>query len=396
MKKLIILFSTLLFSCISWTQTSIKFTKPENIYFYSQLSARGGLQYDLNNPDEPLLFSSSSKGQRTRLANQLFFRSKKRLQKGYVRKASISSGCFAFSLDYDPFYSGTNGAGSLQLRLMDNWLQFGTKKSRRNFWVGNRRVEYGRSHRIEAETSFMNRNSLRVRDLGFWWDLGVVYRSPFIKDESNRWDVTLQLSSGGWLFSGNGQQGTLWFTGTDRVKDSAHYLNIFNPDLTYKNTVLAIANIGRPTYMMKEWNFFGVIGNIRDQYNLDSTVIVSRLGAEYIVKRKESFKLGNQISVGNSFYQNGDSFFVVNLNNTLDINFSTNYVLSFCQYVGLNKGMNNASQIIDYSIVSSIAYVFNPNLKLRLNLFYDNEDHWNNRQHLGAYVQLVAGLGKRS
>jgi len=379
----------------SFSQTSIKYSKHKNIFFYSQLSLRGGGQLDLNAPSPALSFSSAAKGQRTRIMNQLFFRSKKTLQRGYIRKLGLRNGCFAFSLDYDPFYYGTNGNGSLQLRLMDSWLGFGTKKSRRNFWVGNRRVEYGRSHRIEAETSFMNRNSLRVRDFGFWWDLGVVYRSPLIKDVENRWDISVQLSSGGWLFNGNGSQGTLWFMGIDRNRDSSNFMNIYGTDLSYKNTFLAIANIGRPTYSVKEWNFFGVIGNIRDQYNLDSTVMVSRLGAEYIFKKKESLKLGNQLSIGNSFYQDGKSFFAVNVNNTFDYSFLDHYVFSVCQYFGLYQGMNTTERFVDYSIVSSLAYVFNPNLKVRLNFFYDNEDHWNNRQHVGTYIQLIAGIGRR-
>lgn len=392
--KFYLLIGFIVLSTFAHTQTSIKYSKPKNIFFYSQLSARGGGQFDLKANDDPWMFSSSSKGQRTRLTNQLFFRSKRTLQKGYIEKFGIRSGCFAFSLDFDPFYYGTNGKGALQWRLMDNWLMFGTKKSRRNFWVGNRRLEYGRSHRIEAETSFMNRNSLRVRDFGFWWDLGVVYRSPFIKDVENRWDVTLQLSSGGWLFNGNGSQGTLWFLGTDR-RDSSTFMNLFTPDLSYKNTFLAVGNIGRPTYSMKEWNFFGAIGNIRDQYNLDSTVFVTRIGAEYIFKRKESFKLGNQLSVGNNFYQNGKSFYTVHLNNTLDYNFAEHYVISLSQYLGYFYGTNNSSRYLDYSIVSSFSYVFNPDLKIRLNLFYDNEQHWNNRKHVGAYLQLIAGLGRR-
>ena len=384
----------LLISLFSFSQTSIKYNKPKNVFFYSQLSARGGGQFDLNSASEPWLFSSSSKGQRTRLTNQLFFRSKKTLQKGYISKLGLRNGCFALSIDYDPFYYGTNKKAALQLRLMDSWLGFGTKKSRRNFWIGNRRVEYGRSHRIEAETSFMNRNSLRVRDFGFWWDLGVVYRSPIIKDVENRWDATLQISSGGWLFNGNGSQGTFWFMGAEQ-KDSISYLNFFTPEINYENTYLAIANIGRPTYFQKDWNFFGAIGNIRDQYNLDSTVVISRFGAEYIFKRKESLKFGNQLSIGNNFYQDGRSFHILNLNNTFDYNFFGNYVFSVSQFVGFQQGINNKEKYIDYSIVSSIAYVFNPDLKLRLNLFYDNEDHWNERNHIGAYIQLVAGLGRR-
>ena len=391
--KLLISIVCIFIYTFSYSQTSIKYTKPKNVFFYSQLSARGGGQFDLKAVNDPWLISSSSKGQRTRLTNQLFFRSKKTLQRGYIEKFGIRSGCFAFSLDYDPFYYGTNGNGSLQLRLMDNWLMFGTKKSRRNFWIGNRRLEYGRSHRIEAETSFMNRNSLRVRDFGFWWDLGLVYRSPLIKDVENRWDVTLQLSSGGWLFNGNGSPGTLWFMGTE--KQDSSYLNFFSPDMSYKNTFLAVANIGRPTYSPKEWNFFGIVGNIRDQYNLDSTVIVSRLGAEYILKRKESLKLGNQLSIGNNFYQDGSSFYTIHVNNTFDYNFSKNYVFSLSQYIGYKTGINNNNKYFDYSIVSSLAYVFNPDLKIRVNLFYDNEDHWNDRNHVGAYLQLIAGFGKR-
>lgn len=384
------LFQLFIFSTLS--QTSIKFTKPQKAFLYTQLNLHGGGFFD----GDEINFNAASKGIRNRVVTQAFFRSGKTLQKGYIRKFGIRNACFAMSLDYDPFY-GTTNSGAVQLRLMDNWIGIGTKKSRRNFWLGNRRLEYGRNHRMDGEANFMNRNSLQVRDFGFWWDLGCVYRSPIIKNPENRWDVTLQLSSGGWLFNGAGSQGTLMYMGTDSRNDSINYLSFSGGDMKYQNTFLAIANFGRPTYKQKELNFFGILGNIRDQFNLTGTVMVGRVGAEYTIKMKESFKMGNQISIGQNFYdESGRNCFTTHVNNSLDISLNSKLAFGICQYIGFYKAMDsNQKNYFDYSIVSSLAYIVNPDIKFRFNMFYDNEDHWNNRSHVGAYLQLVAGFGKR-
>ena len=84
----------------------------------------------------------------------------------------IRNACVAVSVDYEPTYFLNQNSGAFQFRIMDNWIGFGTKKSRVNFWVGNKRLEYGHTQRIDPECNFMNRNSLQVRDFGFWWDLG--------------------------------------------------------------------------------------------------------------------------------------------------------------------------------------------------------------------------------
>ena len=379
-----------LFIFSSFSQTSIKFTKPQKAFLYTQLNLHGGGFFD----GDKINFNAASKGIRNRVVTQAFFRSGKTLQKGYIRKFGIRSACFAMSLDYDPFFSRTNNSGAVQLRLMDNWIGFGTKKSRRNIWVGNRRLEYGRNPRMDGEANFMNRNSLQVRDFGFWWDLGTVYRSPIIKNPENRWDITLQLSSGGWLFNGAGSQGTLMYMGTSR-EDSINYLSLSGGDVKYQNTFLAIANIGRPTYSQKEINFFVIVGNIRDQYNLDSTLLVARIGAQHTIKMKESFKFGNQLSIGQNSYASGLTSFAALVNNSLDFSISSKLAVGICQYLGFYKGMNHDQDYFDYSIVSSLAYIASPDIKFRLNIFYDKEEHLGNREHIGAYLQMVVGFGKR-
>jgi hypothetical protein len=186
--------------------------------------------------------------------------------------------------------------------------------------------------------------------------------------------------------------------GSDSKNDSTHYLNLSMGDMKYKNTFLAIANFGRPTYQVKELNFFGVIGNIRDQFNLSGTVFIGRVGAEYNFKIKERFKCGNQISIGPSFYNQTPSnpnYFTAHINNSIDVSLSSRIVIGLCQYVGIYQGINTIKDYFDYSLVSSLAYIINPDIKLRFNMFYDREEHWNNRKHLGAYVQLIAGFGKR-
>lgn len=382
-----------LFIFSSFSQTSIKFTKPQKAFLYTQVNLHGGGLFDRDD----FSFNAASKGIRNRVVSQAFFRSGKTLQKGYIRKFGIRNACFAMSLDYDPFYYSTNNTGAVQLRLMDNWIGFGTKKSRRNFWLGNRRLEYGRNHRMDGEANFMNRNSLQVRDFGFWWDLGTVYRSPIIKNPENRWDITLQLSSGGWLFNGSGSQGTLMFMGTSK-EDTVNYLSLTGGDVNYQNTFLAIANIGRPTYSQKEINFFGIVGNIRDQYNLDSTVMVGRIGAGHTIKMKESFKLGNQLSIGQNSYEDGRRSFAVLMNNSLDFSISPKLAVSISQYIGYYKDANHDQDdpdYLDYSIVSSLAYIASPDVKFRFNIFYDKEEHWSDREHIGAYLQVVIGFGKR-
>ena len=34
-------------------------------------------------------------------------------------------------------------------------------------------------------------------------------------------------------------------------------------------------------------------------------------------------------------------------------------------------------------------------IKFRFNVFYDKEEHLGNREHIGAYLQMVVGFGKR-
>ena len=112
-------------SSAAFSQTSIKFTKPPTAYFYTQANLHGGMIYD----KQGVYFSLADRSIRNRISFQGFFRSGKTLQKGYIAKVGIRSGLTQFSLDFDPNYYGTNGYGALQLRLMDNWIGFGTKKA---------------------------------------------------------------------------------------------------------------------------------------------------------------------------------------------------------------------------------------------------------------------------
>ena len=105
------LFQLFIFS--SFCQTSIKFTKPQKAFLYTQLNLHGGGFFD----GDKINFNAASKGIRNRVVTQAFFRSGKTLQKGYIRKFGIRSACFAMSLDYDPFYFRTNNSGlDLELR----------------------------------------------------------------------------------------------------------------------------------------------------------------------------------------------------------------------------------------------------------------------------------------
>ncbi|MDG2369631.1 MAG: hypothetical protein P8M12_03240 [Flavobacteriales bacterium] len=396
MRKYIILsIAAITFSLNLISQTSIKFKKQPTSFFYSQLNLHGGF-IDEGNGYE---FKPAAKGIRNRLSLLGFFRSGKTLQKGYIQKTGIRNACVAISIDYEPSYflntkeDGTR-TSAFQLRLMDNWIGFGTKKRRVNFWLGNRRVEYGHNPRIDAESNFMNRNSLQVRDLGFWWDLGWFFKAPLVKNPEKRLDITLQLSSGGWLFNGNPSQGTIMFLGSDKeIKDT--YMSPTFGNMRYNNTFLSIAHIGSPTYSKSELSGFVIIGNIRDQYNLDSTVFLNRIGIENIYKFGEKIKIGNQFSTGTNHYQDGRNMLTAHLNNSFDWYFAKKFVLSICQYSAIFHDYNNKTNIIDYSIVGGLGYIINQNLKLRINMFYDKEQHWNSRTHNGAYLQLIAGFGKR-
>lgn len=389
----IISLSTLGFHSVGFSQTSIKFKKQPTAYFYTQANLHGGMIYD----KQGLYFSFADRSIRNRITMQGFFRSGKTLQRGYIPKISIRSANAQVSLDFDPNYYGTNRSGAVQLRLMDNWIGFGTKKSRRNFWIGNRRVEYGRNPRLDAEANFMNRNSLQVRDFGFWWDLGWFYRSPLIKNPDNRWDIILQLSSGGWLFNGAGSQGTILFTGINRESDSVHYMNLGLGDFKYQNTFLAIAHIGQPTYKPKEFSVFVIGGKIRDQSNLSGTVDVFRLGLEYNIKYKEKLRFGNQLSLGPSYHSDGGGEkFVMLLNTSLDYSFDHHWAVALSQYIGSFTPLNPVnSGFVNYSIEGSVSYIFNPDIKLRLNTFYDNGNQWIDGYSAGAFLQFVAGFGRR-
>ena len=263
------------------------------------------------------------------------------------------------------------------------------------FFLGNKRVEYGHNPRIDAESNFMNRNSLQVRDLGFWWDLGWFFKAPLRKDPNARLDITLQVSSGGWLFNGAGSQGTVMFMGIKDQINAETYLNPVFGNMKYNNTFLTIAQISKPTYSTSELGVIFIAGNIRDQFNLDSTVFIDRVGVEHIYKLGTRLKIGNQITVGTNHYQDGRNMITSHMNNSLDFNFAKRWVFSFCQYTGVFHDYESKKSIVDYSAVGSFGYIIKPDLKVRLNGFIDREDHWNNRVHKGVYIQLVAGIGKR-
>jgi hypothetical protein len=394
----ILILSAVCSSLIAFSQTTIKFKKQPTAYFYAQTNLHGGIVYD----KDGLNFSLANTAIRNRITMQGFFRSGKTLQRGYISKVGVRTACAQISLDFDPNYYGTNGYGALQLRLMDNWIGFGTKKSRRNFWLGNKRVEYGRNPRLDAEANFMNRNSLQIRDFGFWWDLGWFYRSPLIKNPNNRWDIILQLSSGGWLFNGAGSQGTILFTGVNREHDSLHYMNVGLGDLKYRNTFLAIIHIGQPTYKPKEFSVFVIGGHIRDQSNLQGTVGVVRLGLEYIIKHKEKLKFGTQISFGPSYHfdstyhSDGREEIVALMNNSLDYSFDRHWAVALSQYIGSFTSLNPENDgFVNYSIIGSLSYIFNPDIKLRINAFYDNGNQWINGYRSGTFLQFIAGFGRR-
>ena len=385
-----------LFVCINlYGQTSIKFEKQPTSFLYAQLNLHGGLFDDgIAENGNGYDWTLANKGIRNRVAVQGFFRSSKTLQKGYIRKVGIRNACVAVSVDYEPTYFLNQNSGAFQLRIMDNWIGFGTKKSRINFWLGNKRLEYGHTQRIDPECNFMNRNSLQVRDFGFWWDLGWVYKRPLIRDPQNRIDLTVQISSGGWLFNGNPSQGTLMFMGTDENYLSTYRQPVWG-NLKYNNTFLSIIQIGKPTYSKSEISGFVISGNIRDQYNLDSTVYVNRIGGEHMLKIGEKIKIGNQVSLGVNRYQDGRNLVTAQMNNSFDLYFAKHFVLSLCQYAAIFEDIESKERITDYSLVTSVGYIISKDLKIRVNAFLDREDHWNYRTHKGIFLQLVAGIGKR-
>ena len=399
-KYINILIAFLTLCNLMYSQTSIKFEKQQTSFFYTQLNLHGGLFNDgISDNGEEYEWTLANKGIRNRITLQGFFRSSKTLQKGYIRKIGIRNACVALSVDYEPTYflnsnPQGNSSGAFQIRIMDNWIGFGTKRRRVNFWLGNKRVEYGHTQRIDAESNFMNRNSLQVRDLGFWWDLGWIYKAPLNTDPDRRLDLTLQLSSGGWLFNGNPSQGTLMFLGTDQNIENT-YMNPTWGNLKYNNTFLSIVHIGNPTYSKSELSGFAITGNIKDQYNLDSTVYINRIGGENMLKFGEKIKIGNQLSIGTNHYQDGRNMITAHMNNSFDIFFAKHFVLSFCQYTGFFQNIETKKNIIDYSLVCGLGYIINQDIKVRINAFYDREEHWNDRTHTGIYLQLVAGLGKR-
>jgi len=123
--------------------------------------------------------------------------------------------------------------------------------------------------------------------------------------------------------------------------------------------------------------------------------LVGRIGAGHTIKMKESFKLGNQLSIGQNSYESGLTSFAALMNNSLDFSISPKLAVGICQYIGFYKGANHDQDYFDYSIVSSLAYIASPDIKFRFNMFYDKEEHWSDREHIGAYLQVVIGFGKR-
>jgi hypothetical protein len=366
------IFSLIFLSKVTFSQgqSELKQTKQQTNFFYTQLNLHGGYIHDSNGDK----FDLTNRGPKTQLAFQYFTKSKKNLQKGYVKSISLNSAKFRFSIPLDKKYNSSGEtANRFQLTILDTWLKFSTKWDRTFLWVGNKSIPYGHNPKLDPVSSFMT-NIIKM-DIGFVQDLGLFLKTPI----SNNLDMELAITSGGFL-----NKPLLLMEQSDF--SSSKY--------NYDNTWLITSHIGSPTFKKNEYGINLVSGKIRNILRQDDFVQINRIGVDWIHKSQETFIIANELTFGHSKSdfeggfaslnsQSSIGFFIKN-KVFIDTSFATNYLNS----------TNSRLYYLNYTSATSLTYSFSPHTRLRLNGYYTNimnanEEKW------GALLQFVIGIGKR-
>jgi len=381
MKAIRPLFILLIFACTfvhsGFSQKSIKQTKQETKFFYTQINLNGGM-----------LFSDSPKWKFSEVSpySNLNFtyraKSQRLLQRGYVQFAQLSDYKANFAIVYKNLSTENgNSAPRLSLQMRDLWLKIKTKWDRTSLKVGHFALPYGHAPKMDLDNSFIP--ALAGMDFGFNRDLGLLFKTPL----SQNLDLESSLTIGGSL------PATLFtydFIEQSNSESPSQKLNYAN--FNYEGTWLASFRIGNPTYYKNEFGLFAAVGKVHKTAAAAEQSSIYRIGGDWTFKHKEQFRMTHQLVMGYTQAESGRGF-NFDQKSALDYFLLSKWVLSFSN--SLQYQRYSSADCFKGTSVASISYAMNPHTRLKLNA-YSRYSLTSGQQQTGVFLQLVAGFGKRS
>ncbi len=267
--------------------------KPQDTFFYFQAALHAG--YDTARPGEDA-WGLASRGPLSQVSFEWLVKDETLMQRGWTPEVSPAAWNVKFALELRP-QSGEPERAEMGFRLLDTWVQLATKWDRTNVAFGHRSIPYGHNPRIDTDLSFLPNQS--GADLGFGTDTGIFVRTPL-----SEWaDLELSATAGGTL-SG--------FLATVRSEDGDLEVN---GDLKYRDSWLVTARVGSPTFKPHEVGVFAAVGDLHASKG--ELTRIARLGADWVVKHRETWRVVNQVAVGEN-RKAGVEFPVYNLLNSLE------------------------------------------------------------------------------
>jgi hypothetical protein len=258
-----------------------RYHKPQRTFLYIQSNLHAGV--DTREPGSQVDGKSfrglAGRGPASQLSFEVFSRREKRIQMGYTPFISANAWNAKFFVQASPISSENWQDVGLSLRLDNTWVNFSTKWDRTQFRVGHQSIPFGHNPRIDGNMSFLPNQS--GTDIGLGTDTGIMVRTGL----TPRLDIEFAATAGGFL------SGALFVAnladGQDFVIDDA---------IRYRGSWLGTVHVGTPTFYRNEFGVFAAVGRLHRFTG--AMPHIGRIGANWVLKGRESWKLVNQVNVG--------------------------------------------------------------------------------------------------
>jgi len=359
--KLAIWFRALVLSylfsvVVSAQESSVRLEKSQNIFFYPRLNLQGG--YDTNEPGD--YWGLADRGARTQLVLEWFVKDEAHQQRGFTKLIEPASWNMKFAVELDPTEDKQEQFDT-RLRILDTWIKFATKWDRTNLWFGHKSIPYGHNPKLDPSHAFMpNQAEL---DLSFGRDTGLFFKTPVSKGLDLECSATLG-------------KGDTW---------------------DYHGGWLLTSRIGSPTFKTNEVGLFALGGKIQETsgaLTVDGNLTtIYRVGADWIYKHRELWKVVNQISVGENSSDGDNDRFVLSILNSIEWYIHPKWTLGSTHSLRYEDlyGSNSQEQTKG-AFFGTISYAVRRNIRFRVNPFIEYHDSTGDR-NTGVMFQLCFGCG---
>ncbi len=351
-----VLLSLILVVIASGQESSVRLKKPQNIFFYPQLNLHGG--YDTNEPGDH--WGLADRGARTQLSLEWFVKDEIHQQRGFAKLIEPASWNMKFAVEIEP-KEHQQERFDVRLRPLDTWVKFATKWDRTNLWLGHKSIPYGHNPRLDPSHAFMpNQAGL---DLSFGRDTGIFAKTPV----SNDLDLELSATMG---------KGDTW---------------------DYHGGWLLTSRVGSPTFKISEAGLFALGGKIQRTNGAATTnsdlTSVYRVGADWIYKHQELWKVVNQFSVGENRSGGDEDRFLLNMLNSFEWYAHPKWTLGATHSLRYEEPYGDRLSVqTKGALFGTLSYAVRRDVRLRINLLAEYHNSTGDRD-TGVMLQLCFGCG---